>query len=792
MMSKIKSLTVKAFRGIRDTTLDFDSKSIILCGENGFGKSSLVDALEYLFKGSVSPLENNQATSTKRHAPHIDFKPEDVSVSLVVQNPDAVLTRTFNRTDFGGNKIVNLWQLGQHANFILRRQQLLDFIMSTPSGRYARIAQIIGVKELEAIEINLKRKRDELVSSNVIIASRQRTATDDIKTLLDLTTLTPESMLNGINQKLLGWGQKTIKDVEEISGARAKIVKISVEPERIEKAAHLKDIIAKLSTTADTNDLLNRLVELRDACDDLHRDTELIETLVFRDVLQKGKNLIEEFRPDLCPICEQEISSDTLIDRLSERLELMAEVGKKSEVIAQLQFQLSENLNSTVELLRNLWKSVGDLKQGIDNKPIQVYGTYLRHLLDEVARKEIVKLQVAVLDDIARGEELAAWETDSFELRQRLEIEISNLNVSYDDEQIVEAIDFLSRVRQLSGEIGKLERQHKLREWSIQQMTFAYESFAETKKQKIQSIYDSIQEDVQRYYDVLHPGEQHRKIKIRIDTSKRSSTEIKMGFYKRDNEDPRAYQSEGHLDTLGLCTFLAFVKHFNQDFPLIILDDVVSTVDTQHRRRVCELLYKEFSEFQLFITTHDYVWFEELANYQRAYNIGSKFNNIRIIDWSIREGIRLDRYKTRWEVLEVALENGDKVAAGAHGRRNLEWILLQMAINTETKMPLRLTGRYEVAELYDAVKTRFRKLVPEKFEENQHIFTQLEADLIGNRLVHYNEVMENAAIDEVRAFVDSVRALYNLFTCERGQFLHYHRDAEVMKCQCGHIKWNTT
>ncbi len=79
-----------------------------------------------------------------------------------------------------------------------------------------------------------------------------------------------------------------------------------------------------------------------------------------------------------------------------------------------------------------------------------------------------------------------------------------------------------------------------------------------------------------------------------------------MSYYDREDEDPRGFNSEGHLDSLGLCIFLAFVKHFNAGFPLMVLDDVVSSIDARHRSHICDLPLEEFSDYQLFVTTHDY------------------------------------------------------------------------------------------------------------------------------------------------------------------------------------------
>jgi recombinational DNA repair ATPase RecF len=136
-----------------------------------------------------------------------------------------------------------------------------------------------------------------------------------------------------------------------------------------------------------------------------------------------------------------------------------------------------------------------------------------------------------------------------------------------------------------------------------------YSTYSEVKKLKIQEIHNDIQKDIDRFYSFIHKDEEHNDIKLIIDLKKKGSTNIKVNSY--DNYiDPRAFQSEGHLDSLGLCIFLAFVKKFNISSNLIILDDIVTTIDSQHRMKICELIYENFSDKQLIITTHDNVWFE--------------------------------------------------------------------------------------------------------------------------------------------------------------------------------------
>ena len=99
--------------------------------------------------------------------------------------------------------------------------------------------------------------------------------------------------------------------------------------------------------------------------------------------------------------------------------------------------------------------------------------------------------------------------------------------------------------------------------------------------------------------------------------------------------DSRSFASEGHLDTLGLCIFLAFNKQFN-DLNLIVLDDVLTTVDEVHKERIARLLLEEFEDYQFILTAHDKIWVDDLESLCMEYNRENVIYEIE--DWSLEEG----------------------------------------------------------------------------------------------------------------------------------------------------------
>ncbi|MGI6563875.1 MAG: AAA family ATPase, partial [Clostridia bacterium] len=74
----IRSINIENLRGIRfNTNIDLDKKSLIIFGENGKGKSSIVDGIEYAITGDIKHISSTcREVSLKKHAPHIyaDFQ----------------------------------------------------------------------------------------------------------------------------------------------------------------------------------------------------------------------------------------------------------------------------------------------------------------------------------------------------------------------------------------------------------------------------------------------------------------------------------------------------------------------------------------------------------------------------------------------------------------------------------------------------------------------------------------------------------------------------------------------
>ena len=196
--------------------------------------------------------------------------------------------------------------------------------------------------------------------------------------------------------------------------------------------------------------------------------------------------------------------------------------------------------------------------------------------------------------------------------------------------------------------------------------------------------------------NALHEDESAFSAKLTPDEGR---LELDVEFFGRGMFPPGAYHSEGHQDSMGLCLYLALMQQvFGDELSLVVLDDVVMSVDSGHRRAICELLKNRFSETQFIITTHEEVWFHQM---QTVGLIDRK--NARIFEsWSVDNGPVVSNAVETWGQIDAYLNKGDVPSASLVLRRHLERVFPQIADSLAASAPFRIDGKHDLGELKTA------------------------------------------------------------------------------------------
>ena len=228
-------------------------------------------------------------------------------------------------------------------------------------------------------------------------------------------------------------------------------------------------------------------------------------------------------------------------------------------------------------------------------------------------------------------------ETLKRQIKER-ETEISNKTREIQKRQR-ESEDMQERILQYEEEIEMLENVIENYDDALQdiedQLKIAektFKIFTKTKEEYIDNMLSEIKDDIEYFYDYIHDDDEIMSPDFVVSGAKKIDVKLdSFGEYV----DSRSFASEGHLDTLGLCIFLAFNKQFN-DLNLIVLDDVLTTVDDTHKEKIARLLLEEFEDYQFLITAHDKFWVDKLESLFMEYDRDNVVYEIE--DWSLEVG----------------------------------------------------------------------------------------------------------------------------------------------------------
>ena len=328
-----------------------------------------------------------------------------------------------------------------------------------------------------------------------------------------------------------------------------------------------------------------------------------------------------------------------------------------------------------------------------------------------------------------------------------------------------------SQLIAISVHIPQIERLNKLVDYlkSCQEQLRIVVGLAEKgRKSAVQKLLNDVVDIANKYFQKIHPGESIGKPELIIPERGAGSIELTSQFHNKTG-DPRGHYSEGHVDSLGLCLFLAIRRiHYTQrpELSLLILDDVMHSVDANHRRNTANLIFEEFSDHQIIITTHDPLWFEYLKSASRKSK--GKITQHRIAQWSLETGPIWGDHLSNHEWLisdrGIAAKPSDLVLkAGVL----LEELLQNLCSNLNVSVPFRIQGDYTIDPLWTSflVAAKNNEEFYAKAKECLDEIDELRKlrNWVG---AHWNEWAQTLTQNEAMAFTNSVIELRNYTYCD--------------------------
>lgn len=812
-MIQLHKLRIEEFRGIRELELKMDGKSLVVVGPNGSGKSGVVDAIDFVLTGNVARLSGagTGGISVAKHAPHVHQRnnPAAAKVTLefthVQSGQVGVLTRSVktagqyklepNTPELAG---AVAWA-AQHSELTLSRREVIKYVNAEPGKRAQEVQALLKLDRIDETRRLLQTARNKTSTAAKTADSAIKTAEDGVKRILDLPELLASEVLTVVNKQrtVLGLAELTAVDPETDLSAGAKT---DGTQRSFNKLAAARDVEAVSNHLAEHTDLDEAATELTTALAELEADPSVLDALRHRQLVEVGLPLVSEAT---CPLCDAAWdNAATLREHLNNKLQ-------RSETAAKLQQRIQTASGKVVAQLRSL----RGLIQIAQPHAVTMGQTSLQTaLIDWSSDIAAFESKFASLESL-RGES-ARLESDPAATPANLSADLTVLQDTIDalpDQSATdEARSFLSVAQDRWSHLRQARATATKTAAAQKAANAVYETYNTVADAALTTLYKTVEDDFSNYYRQINADDE-ASFKAELEATA-GKLDLEVDFYGLGMFPPMAYHSEGHQDGMGVCLYLALIGQLlKSDFRFAVLDDVVTSVDVNHRRQFCKLLKDVFPDVQFIITTHDEVWARQMV----SSGLVTRGSLARFHGWTVDGGPLYGQGRDFWEKVDADLANDDVPAAAHKLRRNLEASLSDIAASIQGQVTYRGDNNYDLSAFFAAVKGRHSDLLKKaaasanswnndaarqqvehlKVERAKAVLTQDGENWAINALVHNNDwaTMSRADFEPV---VEACKQFLDLFTCSNADcdgwlyVLGIPGQEQELRCSCGTFSLN--
>jgi energy-coupling factor transporter ATP-binding protein EcfA2 len=735
-------------------TVDFGKgESIVIYGDNGTGKSTIADALEWYFTGGIELLSHEG----RQHAVcYVGGESDGVtSVEVVTNGPLG------GKVVFPNEANAERLHAVRRETFLLRGRTLADFINKTKTEKWKALVEILGLDAIENLREDLQRARNEL--RKLAKAGEEEVRTYRRALASGSEEVSIDTVLANLQQICRMLGVDPPRSLDQV-----------VDPSWLTAAVGAS---AAVSEGSDRESLLAEIKTLSPPAFD-QRAVEAWNDLVSSDrarllprasLVREAKRLFETGLIDKgrCPLCGQKVDDTHLAQRIESALVDVMEASRDLERVRDPVAQQADDLEAAHDKRLSIHNRARALELELPPVP-DIPHVGLRGSVDALALVKIDAITSALSD-------LRKWDRAAAALARKA----SPMEPTTRDTQLVMLAALCQQVN--AWRLAEKRATRARRALDLAERVF--DAYQNQQKEDLTALLQRISRRVAEIYSALHPGEDLDAVSVEPWTAK--GVELAIEFHGSRQRPPHGVLSESHLNSLAIALFLAMAESFNEQIGFLLLDDVINSFDVEHRGRLAELLADGFSEWQLIILTHDQQFFEHLS--RRA----PSWRRLEFTSWSHASGPRTTQYETT-DILRNArerLERGDIPDAASRARRALEELLQEVCEALWAPLPFRrgqANDRREIGELFKGLRRTLKERAKPQLESLEPLLKNLEADVGATLNVAVHASRGRPGGSEVEAALERIAALDGTWSCRECRTRVWHRGTpDAARCKCG-------
>lgn len=804
----LQSLGLIGFRAyLQPKTFDFTKKRCLaIFAPNGSGKTSLVDALEFMFSkdGTLERLGrraiNNQAGPVA--LAHNLAEKAGIAPAVTIGVVSGKKVSNGSRPATGVKRPIPAVATTVNACFavlpIVRGHALRTFVEDhTPEQRYADVANWLQLGPLVEVQKNIRALRALI-----------RAAADD------------ESALQRVDNQLARETAKTMEawDAAAVLGYANTSALAPLDPALALTALAASDPAYReleTRTKAEENKIgLAGLRQIHNAATALWteatdaksgetvvsgtipsfeaavatlstaetRETEervKASSAIFQELWKAAQPLFAEgvATPDVCPVCATPIadttagSTETIREHVAKHLEELADYAAAKKGLDEARTAATKAHTQLVAALPGLIGLLGNGEAAFKGDLI----TYQEGVAGWP--QSVVPASINVFVEIAK-------------LLGTLDQAITDIESKQGDHTYIKAKAKIDRLLDLQAERDLELRTH----YELVMLSGALTAQAATVsaeiRKKVQELLDKLQTPMNDIYKVIQ-GVGATPIRLELpaeDDTNQQRLNLLVDFAEnRTGVQPGGYLSDSQIHSVALALRMAAIKQFNNGAPIIALDDIVTSYDADHRRTIAGLIASRFGDCQILITTHDERFFNYLKDQLRA----EMWHFTRIIRFDPDYGPRFADHKVGDEMIEARWANGQS-AANEMRQAEEEWLLgvcRDFGVSVRIR-PLEKAYSYERSELAMALAAFFKdaKMEPAVAPGvNNRFLASLAKGEIENFGSHFQDgPYGDGSIGDEKARWEEFKAFRGQFACKKCSRTRFQRPFTLKRPVCAH------
>lgn len=758
MAERITHITTTAFRGVVDSwSVDLPAgSSLIVHGDNGTGKSTIADALEFYFKGHIDFLRPEGRAGAIRHVGASAATPTSVEVQTTGVLGGSV-------AGIGGRPPPQALQVGSRETFLLRGRTLVEFIEKPKGEKWKALAEILGLEAMDHLRLDLQTVKNELTTESGRAAANLSARA---KALAPRVAAVAEAeVLSAIQDKCKEAGV-TPPATLDAAFDPAWLETISAADEGSRRGMRFRSLVASLKGRGSVAQDLQAAV----TWNNLVASTTAASRV--RLVLFQAAQDYERAVPfeDRCPLCDQPISSTQLSDGIRAVLDSLAEAA------ATLQ-SAEAGIGQLVGTLESAESFVLEQTLAAERLGVEVKGGH--EGISQLVKSAVRERRVVPLDGLASySEAFGRW---CGEAAKSVEAAVPRPETAQTKALVALGALVADARAWHTDQLADLSARR-----AASRATEIFAAYQAAQRSYFDRVLMTISGRVAQLYSSLHPEEGLGSVDVGLWTDK--GVELSIDFHGTRQRPPHGVLSESHLNSLAIALFLAMAEAFNQELGFLVLDDVVNSFDARHRGQLARLLTEEFQAWQLIVLTHDPIFFERVRRLAKGWLF------LEITSWSYDLGPRTTRYQSGTMLEKAELQLGEsKVAAAVTGRRALEELLQEICESLGADLRFRRgvrNDRRECGELLVGLRRLLKKHKRGLVEELDPLLRAVEADLAGAFNVESHASMAAASAEEIRQALTNVRTLDARWTCAECHRRVWHKgDDGPWQCECGRLQF---